>query len=263
MSRYGQGQPAAISVAFSPDGRFALSGGLDAVLRLWDVETGRVVREFRGHTEQIFSVAFSPDGRLAYSTSGGVYKDGRWQDGTDSAVRVWDVATGREVRKLEGHKGIVWGVAVSRDGRGVLTCGRDQNVILWDAAKGAEIRRLRGHTASVGCVAFLPDGRRAVSSALDRTIRMWDLDSGQETSTFRGNTDGLAWVAVSPDGKRMLSSDFTGYELRLWDLESRGLVHRITRGNTNPTRGSFTPDGRHAVWAGLDGAVRMYELPAH
>lgn len=250
-----------MSVAFSPDGKSVLSGGLDRVVRLWDVESGRVVREFRGHTESIFSVAFSPDGRLAYSTSGGVYDQGKWRDGTDAAVRVWDVVTGHEVRKLDGHKGVVWCVSVSPDGLLVLTCGRDKNVILWDAANGKGIRRLVGHTASVGCVAFLPGGRRALSSALDRTIRLWDLESGQEIHRFRGNSDGLAWVAVSPDGTRMLSADMTGYEWRLWDLESHALVHRIKLGNTNPTRGSFTPDSRHAVWAGADGAVRLFELP--
>ena len=92
------------SVAFSPDGRRALSGGDDKVVRLWDLESGDLIREFRGHTEWVFSVAFSPDGRLAYSTSGGFFGAG-WQDGTDSAIRVWDVETGQEVRKLEGHKG--------------------------------------------------------------------------------------------------------------------------------------------------------------
>ena len=82
-----------------------------------------LIREFHGHTEWVFSVAFSPDGRLAYSTSGGFMRDG-WRDGTDSAIRVWDVETGQEVRKLEGHKGIVWSVAVSPDGRHVLSGGR-------------------------------------------------------------------------------------------------------------------------------------------
>jgi WD40 repeat protein/tRNA A-37 threonylcarbamoyl transferase component Bud32 len=262
IRRFGAGEPSAICLAIAPDGWRALSGGLDGVLRLWDIDLGSMISKFEGHTEAVFSVAFSPDGHDAYSTSGGKYVDRQWRDGNDSAVRVWDVASGRELRKLDGHKGIVWCVAVSPDGRRVLTCGRDQNVILWDAASGAEIRRFSGHTASVGCVAFLPDGSRAVSSALDRTIRLWDLESGREIHCFRGSSDGLAWLAVSPDGRSMLSADLLGYELRLWDVESRKLVHRTKWANVSPTRGSFTPDGRHAVWGGIDGAVRMYELPA-
>ena len=146
------------SVAISPDGRRAISGGADTVVRLWDLESGDTIREFRGHTDWVFRVAFSPDGRQAYSASGGFHDHG-WQDGSDSAIRVWDVETGKEVRKLEGHKGIVWSVAVSPDGRRVLSGGHDMTSILWDAGTGAEIRRFRGHTDGVWCVAFLPDGR--------------------------------------------------------------------------------------------------------
>ena len=129
-----------LAVAISPDGRRGLSGGGDTVVRLWDLEGGDTIREFRGHTEWIFSVAFSPDGRQAYSASGGFFDHG-WQDGTDSAIRVWNLETGQEVRKLEGHKGIVWSVAFSPDGRHVLSGGHDMGPILWDAQTRAEIRR--------------------------------------------------------------------------------------------------------------------------
>ena len=219
-----------------------------------------MIREFRGHAEFVFSVAFSPDGRLAYSTSGGL--DG-WsvQNGTDSAIRVWDVATGRKVRRLEGHRGLVWSVAVSPDGRRVLSGGRDMTAILWDAETGAEIRRFRGHTGDVRCVAFLPDGPRAVSACDDRTIRVWDVETGREIHCMRGHMEGVTWLAVSPDGRRLVSSSHNGRELLLWDLDARKLIHRLDWGNVNPTRGCYTADGLHAVWAGEDGSVRLYRLP--
>jgi WD40 repeat protein len=245
-------------VAISPDGRRALSGGDDTVVRLWDLESGETIREFHGHTEWVFSVAVSPDGRLGYSSSGGVY-DQDWQDGTDSAIRVWDLEAGQEVRKLEGHKGIVWSVATSPDGRHVLSGGRDAAVILWDAKSGTEIRRFRGHTDEVQCVAFLPDGRRAVSGSNDRTIRLWDVETGQEIHSFDAQSP-INWLAVSPDGLRLLSSSFHGGELRLWDIGTGKTVYRINWGDVHPTHGSFTPDGRHAVWAGYDGVIRMYRL---
>jgi WD40 repeat protein len=261
IRRYGQQGGVKFSVAISPDGRRALSGSEDAVLRLWDLESGDVIREFRGHTGWIFSTAFSPDGRLAYSASGGRYNGSPvWQELPDSAIRVWDVETGREVRRLEGHRGLVWCVRVSPDGRRVLTGGSDGVAIVWDAETGTEVRRLHGHTDKVDSVAFLPDGRRAVSCSWDKTVRLWDPESGSELHAFTGHAREVTWVAVSPDGRLMLSSDYQGHDLRLWDLEGRKLIQRVDWGNVSPTRGCFTPDGLNAVWAGTDGVVRMYQL---
>ena len=79
------------SVAFSPDGRYALSGSWDETIRLWEVSTGREVRTLKGHSGWVTSVAFSPDGRYALS--------GSW----DETIRLWEVSTGREVRTLKGH----------------------------------------------------------------------------------------------------------------------------------------------------------------
>jgi WD40 repeat protein len=70
------------------------------------------------------------------------------------------------------------------------------------------------------------------------------------------------WAAVSPDGRRLLSSDLVGHDLRLWDIETRKQLHRINWGPVSPIRGSFTPDGRHAVRGGTHEIVRMYRLPA-
>ena len=193
-----------LTLAIAPDGRHALTAGQDRALHLIDLETGKLVRDFKGHAEWVLNVAFSPDGKRAYSTSGGTDP---WTDGSDSAVRVWDVATGKEVRKLEGHKGRVYSVAVSPDGKRLLS-GGDTRPILWDADTGKELRRLQGHEALITDVAFFPDGRRAASTSYDGTIRLWDLDGGQELHRFVGRSRNVIWVAVSPDGRRMLTSDY-------------------------------------------------------
>src|SRR5262249_42471113 len=159
------------------DGRRALAGSDDRVIRLWDLEPGVPIREFRGHTEYVFSVAFSPDGRLAFSTSGAFHADGHWHEGTDSAVRVWVVETGQAARQLCGLTGQVGCVSVGRDGQRVLAGGGNMAPILWDVKTGAEIRRFRGHTGKISCVSFLPDGRRAVSGSDDGTIRLWDVET--------------------------------------------------------------------------------------
>ena len=246
-------------VAFSPDGRRALSGGADKVLRLWDLATGEMLGQFNGHAGPIFAVTFSPDGRLAYSAGGGEERDGS-QDWDNFAIHVWDLKTRREAGRLKGHKGTVWGIAVSPDGRRLLTAGADKDVILWNLKGRDVIRHFKGHTAAAGSVAFLPDGRRAVTCSEDRTIRLWNLESGQEVHCFRGHRNRVICVAVSPDGRWLLSSDFDGQELLLWDLEARKLIHRYNWGSVGPNRGSFTPDGRHALWGGSDFVIRMFRM---
>jgi WD40 repeat protein/S1-C subfamily serine protease len=256
IRRFGPAGGRVISALFSPDGRCALTAGEDRVIRLWDLQTGKLLREFKGHDEWVFSLAFSPDGRLAYSTSGG---PDIWRDGKDSSVRIWDVETGREVRKLEGHKGRVLSVAVSPDGRSVLT-GGDTRVILWDASDGKIIRRFDGHTGLLSRVSFLPDGKRVVSSSYDKTIRLWDLQTGKEIHRFVGHPKEVTWFAVSPDGRRLLSSDYNAHELRLWDLNTHEQIDRVDLGTISPTRGSFSADSRYAVWPGTGGFLGLYEF---
>jgi WD40 repeat protein len=113
------------SVAFSPDGKLALGGRRDGAARLWDVQTGKELRNFPAHSNEVNSVAFSPDGRLV-ATGGGTgdaQLSGEW--------KLWDVETGEELHCFRGHTAPVLSVAFSLDGKRVLSGGRDNTVRLW------------------------------------------------------------------------------------------------------------------------------------
>ena len=194
------------SVAFSPDGRFCLSGHMDATLRLWNASTGRCVRTFEGHTHSVESVAFSPDGRFCLS--------GTW----DHTVRLWDASTGRCVRTFEGHTGQVNSVAFSPDGRFCLSGSVDKTLRLWDILRGQCVRIFEGHASLVNSVAFTPDGRFCLSGSGDSTLRLWDASTGQCARTFEGHTDQVTSVAFSSDGRFCLSGSWDR-TLRLWELD--------------------------------------------
>jgi WD40 repeat protein len=167
-----------LAVAFSPDGRSALSGGY-AGLKLWDVRSGKELRTFdAGDYEQFNSVAFSPDGLTAIS-------------GSSIHFKLWDVATGEVVRDFQ-NSGHVKSVAFSPDGRQALSGGdttefdrRVFRVLLWDVATEDVNRFFTGHENTVNSVAFSPDGRTAISGSEDNTLKLWDLTTGTLVLTPR------------------------------------------------------------------------------
>jgi hypothetical protein len=163
-------------------------------VKLWDAVSGREIRTFSGHTEDVYSVAFSPDGKQVLSGSG---------DNTMN-MKLWDVASGREIRTFSGHtneRGFgdtrgVTSVAFSPDGQQVLSGSPDGKVKLWDTASGREIRTF-GHSSSVNSVAFSLNGRQVLFS--DGTIHLWDIAAGKEIAQFVSFTDG-EWVCITPEG---------------------------------------------------------------
>lgn len=248
------------TVACSPDGWRILSGSQDKTIRMWDVMTGEEMRRFEGHLDTVGAVAFSPDGSIIVSGEGHrVIGQGRSWSGGDNAVRLWEVSTGREVRRLEGLRGSVYSVSFSPDGRFIVSGSADKSVVLWDNITGREIQQFAGHTAAVNSVAFSPDGHFILSGSEDNTIRLWDIITGQEVQRLEGQANRVYSVAFSPDGQYAVSGggDRT---VRLWDLAAGYEVARF-EGHSNWVYSvAISPDSRFVVSCGKDNAVCLWEL---
>ena len=134
-------------------------------------------------------------------------------------VRLWDVATERTKKILEGDVFWVLSLAFSPDGSTLAGDSGlfDGTIRLWDVDTGQEKVTLAGHANPVSSVAFSPDGQALASGSYDGTILLWDVESGQEKAVLQGHTDGVSSVAFSPDGQALASGSYDGTIL-LWDM---------------------------------------------
>jgi WD40 repeat protein len=184
-----------LSVAFSSDGKYIVSGSRDNTICIWDAEKGNIVSgPFEGHTYSVWSVAFSPDGKYIVSGS------------DDNTICIWDAEKGNIVSgPFEGHTNSVVSVAFSPDGKYIVSGSRDNTICIWDAEKGNIVSGpFEGHTDYVNSVAFSPDGKYIVSGSLDNTIRIWDAEKGNIMSgPFEGHRYSVMSVAFSPDGNAL------------------------------------------------------------
>jgi WD40 repeat protein len=273
-------------VAFSPgpDGPLLASANADRSVKLWNVETGQVVRTFVGHKEAVVCVAISPDGRRLLSGS------------MDQTVKLWDAQTGKELpgpdprgfevmvrsvafRPPDGqafatasHKKLhLWApeparnftqeadpefvncVTFSSDGKHLATVGYAKTAKVWNADTGVEERSFTGHQASVFCVAFHPTGKYLASGGSDSKVKLWDPATDREIHpALSGHTDYVQGAAFSPDGKYLATASWR--EVIVWDANSFDRRRTFDRVAGRIHGVAFSPDGeRLAAAAGYKG----------
>ncbi|OAI46947.1 hypothetical protein AYO44_01860 [Planctomycetaceae bacterium SCGC AG-212-F19] len=256
---------AATAVAYAPDGKLLATGGGDNQIRLFDTATGKEVRRLAGHQSRTYQPARDAKGAfdvlvgsvgqgsvttLAFAPDGKTLASGGWDD----SIRFWDVATGKELRKLDAHQAMVARVTFSPDGKLLASRGGIDGILrIWDAGTGKELHKIDG-VARVNpwrfyreaALAFAPDSKSVIAS--DRKgIIFFDVATGKETKRFDGYKDCM-YVAFSPDGKLLASGGLDDaakeeYSLRLWDIAAGKELRRCALPKNEPPTGfAFTPE---------------------
>jgi serine/threonine protein kinase len=227
-----------------------LLADLDQLARTGEIASAaapRLILETRrldGHTAAITAVAIAPDGQSILS------------GGKDHTIRLWDVATGKEMRCLNSPQEVNAVAFVPEKDRVLSASG--VSVRLWDVTTGKEIARLSGHTDAVRCLALVPHDPRVVSGGDDRMVRVWDLHSGREILRYSRHSGGVTCVAVSVSG--MVLSGGRDQTLRLWDLRNGAEIRRFPVPKGHVLSVAFSPDGRLALSGHFDTVLRLWEV---
>jgi WD40 repeat protein/uncharacterized caspase-like protein len=280
------------SLAFSPDGRMLATSGMDQSVYLWDVGSGKRIRELEGHLDSVKSVAFSPDGRQIATAGNGAL---------DNSIRIWDPSTGRQIRRLAGHESgsnavafapngrilcsggsdnkvklrdpetgrvlrtvdqgdIVWEVAFSPDGS-LFAGASSEHIRLWKVSTGVLVREIKTGSVLVGGLAFSPDGRTVATAGPNNTAVLYDVGTGAVVRSFMGHTEDVRSVALSPDGK-LLATGGLDKTARIWDVASGRELQRFDSHENTVESVAFSPDGKRLASGSWDKTSQIHPIAA-
>jgi WD40 repeat protein len=209
--------PFEIVVAVTPDGKYAISGAPDKTLKLWDIASGNEVRSFSGNTAGIASIAVTPDGKyvVAGSRDNAETTSGANVKSHDSTIRMWEISTGRQVMACNTGTGWVQAVAVSPDGKNLISADFDDSARMWELPSGKQVKVFQ--TGGAASVAISPDGKFVLFGGCE-DLQLWDIASGKKIKVFKEPSGWVRSVAISPDGKYALSGSDSN-AVKLWKIK--------------------------------------------
>jgi WD40 repeat protein len=245
------------AVTFTDEGKVLVVGGAkvsgwpetktkdtDTAAHLLEPETGRESRPFAGNSLQVLCGAFAADGKAVATGS--------------QEVCIWDRATGKELRRLEGHPMGTGAIAFSPDASMLVSTFFVfvEPVRLWDTRTGKMVRELDRSSTDDRCVTFSPNGKILATGG--QRIRFWDVATGRELRRFGNEAQMIHCLAFSPDGATVVSGEDNG-RIRLWGVATGEEIEPRSAGGEGAV--AFAPDGKTVFTAGGDGVIRAWDHP--
>jgi WD40 repeat protein len=173
-------------------------------------------------------------------------------------IRLWDVATGKELGQFPGFHGAISSVAFSPDGSMLASASEDHRIRLWSIGTQTLLRQLTGHQGSVKCVVFSPCSGVLASGAEDQTLRLWDAAKGEEVAKYRVPKGGITSLAISADGEQLLSGG-TDQVIRLWKTSNGQPLLQLPQ-HDRVECVAFSPNGKMIAAGNWDRIVRAWDV---
>jgi WD40 repeat protein len=248
------------SLSFTPDGKTLAAVGGDPAqsgeVQIWDVDTRKMRHSIIASTDTLFGGSISPDGKLLAC------------GGADKSIRLYDLATGKELRKMDHHEDWVFQTTFGVDSKRLVTVGRDraaklievetgrfvENVNLLREALNAVTRHPKRDWVAVGGAERIPYLYR-----MDRPRAMRIADDSTLIQKFERQDGPITALAISPDGARLAVGAETG-DVRIYETETGNLVTRCSGHAGGIFALQFTPDSANLATGGFDGTIRVYDM---
>jgi WD40 repeat protein len=236
-----------VSYSKTPGSSYIASGGDDGIVRIWDANSGNLLKSLNGHRDVVTSVAFSPKHNKVASGS------------MDNSIKIWDVYTGTLQVTMTDHKLGVTSVSFSKDGSEIASGSDDGTIKIWDVQTGKLLKTMIGHLDHVNSVDFSNDGKFLVSGSKDNTVRVWDVDYEKCKKVFLSHNGPVNTVSFSNDGNRIASgsSDST---IKIWDAINYRLLWTFNAHADKIKALAFSPTDRFLLSGGADAAINLWDL---
>lgn len=168
-------------------------------IKLWNPNTGKLIRTLNGHFDPVLSLALTPNNQILVSGS------------ADKTIKLWSFPDGKQINTLTGHSGWVTAVAISTDGNTFVSGSADSTLKLWNLQTQELIHTLTGHSKAVFSVAISPDGKTIASGSINE-VKLWNLHTGELLDTISGCSP----VTFSNDGKILTGGESN--TIKVWHL---------------------------------------------
>jgi WD40 repeat protein len=234
---------------FSPDGKFIASVSLDQTVKLWEVESGRLIYSMIWHGWKINSVRFNFTGKKIVTSS---------DDGT---AIIWDVEKGVMLYQLSGHTDNVNYAEFSPDDKKIITISDDKTAKIWEVETGRLLYDLVGHTDYVIFAQFSSDGKFVVTSSDDETFKIWDTESGQVLQDIFVDKLDVNTASISPNCTKIITGSLSrNNPAQIWNVQSGKIEHDLIGHSSEVKDAEFSPNGALVATASKDKTIKIWDV---
>ena len=187
----------------SLDKKYIITGHLDNLIKIWDIQTCRCIRILEGHLNSIYTLSVSSDKKYIASSS------------SDNTIKIWNFQTGKCIKTIEDLNFPINTIIFSLDEKQLITGSKDKSIKIWDISSGSCIKTLKGHNDSVEILELIPSGQRIISGSSDGTIKIWNNKNGNLLSTLKDSDSKISVIKTMDYGELIISN--SNKDVKIWN----------------------------------------------